>query len=234
MNGYVYTAVVAGACVFKAGRCSNVDCTIRRYSTGFGIFRMRFFAVTDPVGAEREMFSLLGPPAKGEVYLTSSGTERKHNVLKDVEQQLIQRYGQPIKYETYEGCGDIGAMFSKYEDAVETPKKVDLTCGGCKHVYSTAKHLRRHLRKGRCKGAPILDCPTCFRSFNNLQAKYYHIRIKKCSAPPAPVAATPVAAAPVNNICVPEAAALRAQMEGLMQQMQQLQRDNRALLASRN
>ena len=125
-GGYVYTAVVAGAHVFKVGRCSDVQYTIRRYSTGFGVFRMRFFAVLDPVTAERKLLSKLGPAIKGEVFLTSNGSGVAHCVMKDIERFLVLQYGQPVKYDTYEGCSDIAKMFIDYEQSPEPPVREDV------------------------------------------------------------------------------------------------------------
>ena len=185
--------------------------------------RMRFFAVCDPVRAEREVFSLLGPPAKGEVYLTSSGTERLHDVLKGVEQQLIRRYGQPVKYETYEGCSNIANMFSEYEVTMaEAPKRHDLKCGGCSYTFSAKSALRRH----KCKGVDSKTCPRCRKSFASNDSKRNHVQHVKCSPaspPPAPAAPTVT----INNTCgIDTMTALRAQMEGLQLMMEQLQRDN--------
>ena len=61
--------------------------------------------------------------------------------------------------------------------------------------------MKKHLRYGRCKGVPLLECAVCRGVFPNLDAKYKHRVRGKCIPwqPPveAPAQAPPQAGAPV-------------------------------------
>ena len=180
MRGYVYTCLQPGAPGFKAGRCTRISDTVNRYKTPFGILRIRFFAVDDPVQAERRLFDELhslgfSERRAGEVHRCSSGKGQQNDILFYTERRLTELYGTPEAHNV--GSSD-PTEFAGYEP----PRHLDAgtACQACKHVYSSAKELRRHLRSGKCRGVDPLTCPTCYKRFASADSKYQHVRRVRC------------------------------------------------------
>ena len=198
MRGYVYTCLLPGAPNFKAGRCSHISNTIRRYKGAFGPTRIRFFAVDDDVLAERLLFKELhdrgfSDGRFGEVYQCSSGKGLLNDIVIYTERHLTGLYGTPEAHNI--NCKD-RALLATYEHAEEVETTDSTKCARCLHTFSTKKELNRH----KCRGVHVRTCPDCLKTFNNPQAKYDHRRRGQCH--PAPEQTSSVTSVTINNTTI--------------------------------